>query len=370
MRTCHPLELCNEPPAFIRSCDGSILLGHNTLMEFNLRGHPFPGWSEAKDRLLVSKQILAGLDKLFSPDEWILQAEMQQLTREERTLLLEREQITPTMAARKDGVYVLINRSQDTLAFINDEEHLMIQTYHPGGLEELRDARRAALTNQRRFLKGLPVAFDGRIGLLFSDPYKSGEGIWVAALVYLPGLMLSYQNHNLVDSMSDMGILCLPALSHTKKEKGDLYWLCSPTTQYLREDADYETFLPAIEELCEREEEARRDIMSADSAYRSLLNELEAALVTLEKSKSLSYRSLLHALSMLRLGLTLGELETDVPEERVCQIIARAYTQTMPSYLQLAHNAQTLKKRRSLRAELVRKLISEELRIRIPSTEN
>lgn len=292
MRTCHPLELCNEPPAFVRSCGGDVLLGHNTLMEFNLRGYPFPGWSEAEDRREVSELILASLDDLFPADEWVLQAEMKQLTKEERMLLIEREQITPSMAARMDGVYVLINRRQNIHAFINDEEHLMIQTYHPGGMKGLKNARRAALADQQRFLKKLPVAFDQRIGLLFSDPCKGGEGIWVAALVYLPGMMMAYHNCNLVDSMSDMGILCLPALSHTKNEQGDLYWLCSPTTQYLRDDANYETFLCAIQELCDREEEARRDIMSGTSSLHFLRNELEAALSTLTRSKSLSYRSI------------------------------------------------------------------------------
>ena len=104
MKICHPLDLCSEPPAFVRSCGGSsVLVGHNTLMEFNLSGYPFPGWSEARDRRTVAEAILPALDRIFPSDEWVLQAEVQQLTREERMLLFEREQLTSTMAAREDG---------------------------------------------------------------------------------------------------------------------------------------------------------------------------------------------------------------------------------------------------------------------------
>ncbi len=370
-RTCHPSKLCNEPPAFVRSCGGGgVLLGYNTLMEFDLFGYPFPGWSEARDRRAVSEAILPLLDKLFPADEWALQAEMQQLTREERMLLLEREQLTSTMAARGDGVHVLINRRQDTYAFINDEEHLMVQTYHPGGMAELKGARTAALKDQKRFFKRLPVAFDRKIGMLFSDPYKGGEGIWIAALVHIPGIMLSYPDHNLSDSMSEMGILCLPVLSRSKNEKGNMYWLCSPTAQELRDDANYDTFLSTVQELCRREEQARHDMLNSLSSRKFLRQSIDCAVAKLEKSRSLSYNDLLHALSVLRLGLALGECTTDIPEEERSELIVRAYTEALPTYLEVAHKGQTCRKRRSLRASLMRTLIGEQLRIRIPSIEN
>lgn len=370
MKICHPLDLCSEPPAFVRSCGGSsVLVGHNTLMEFNLSGYPFPGWSEARDRRTVAEAILPALDRIFPSDEWVLQAEVQQLTREERMLLFEREQLTSTMAAREDGVHVLLNRAQDTCVFINDEEHLLIQTYHPGGLEDLKRAREVALADQQRFLKHLPVAFNKKAGMLFSDPYKSGEGVWVAALVYLPGIMQTYRNYDLADSMSELGILCLPALSHTKNEKGDMYWLCSPTTQDLGDDATYDAFFRTIHELCDREEEARHDIMRNTVSLHFLHNEMDSAFATLTKKKSLSYRDLLHAFSMLRIGLAIGKFTTDTPVQKVHQLIARAYTEALPTYLQLARNGRTRKERRALRASIIKSLINDELRIHTHSIE-
>lgn len=355
--------LMGVPPALLgHAGEAGVILGTLGGFELNLEGHAFPGWSSSEDRAAVASMLLAALPKL--PREWGFCAEVAELTLVERQMLVERGQLTPTMAARQDGVHVLLNKQQDTECYINDEEHLHLQTFYPGA-DSAPHALKEMLEMRALMERELPVAQDPLFGNLSYDPSKSGAGIFFSFLAYLPGLRLCKHMQQVQHALDEMDIFISTLFPFQKKEWSDLWLIHAPAPSLRQEQTVLDNMNKALAALTRQELNARARLLDSAKSADKLRRSADDAYNTLSSSTRLRYARMQEALSLLRLGLYYGWFRAgeDVSEAKLAQHLSRAYLDNAPIYMMQRLGYTSPAKRAGERAVYARHLIHNVLRI-------
>lgn len=355
--------LLHKAPALLGHVGGSgVLLGTLGCLEFNLLGNPFPGWSTAASRQRVAELLLGPLRKMRRR-RWVFEAEMKQLSFRERQLLVERGQITGAMAARQDGVYVLLNDSQDTECYINDEEHFLLKTFYPGA-QRLEHAQSELSRLLADLCKKLPVAQDPVFGYLSCDPSKGGEALFFANLLHLPALRLARYMEQVQRALDEMGIFLSPVFSVTRKhDDGDMYLLHSPAMVTGKMSAALKTMSSATDAVCQHELHARAKLMEDPKSAARVEELIQRAFRVLTEAPKIKYRELLGAISALRLGLYYGKLQADAAQEEMDTLLSQAYLQNAPAHMIHLLGIAKQRERREARASYARRLVHEKLRV-------
>lgn len=351
------------PRLLAHAADEGVILGTLGSMELNLAGYPFPGWSHAESRRAVAQTLLPLLQEL-PQYEWALSTEMTELSETERYLLMERGQLTPTMAARQDGVYLLLNKEQDTECFINDEEHLHLQKFYPGAsgtekaLHELSELRGT-------LLRQLTPAHDAVFGYLSYDPSKSGAQIFFSYLAFLPGLGLAKHIPKMKRALDEMGLFISPLFGYRKKEVGDLWLIHSPASAESQLEATVAELKQILADITHQELQARERLIDSPRGENRLRKLVSEAHKDLTRASLLRYNRMLEALALLRLGGFYGWLQAETTPAQCCEQIARAYQETAPVHQTWRCNIPTQRERQKARAAYTRELIETRLSLTI-----
>ena len=299
-------SLQKQLPAWFRQggAEGDVVLGTMGRLVRNLPGHAFPGWSTAEGRKAVAGILLpAILEQPGFKNAW--HAEMTELDYGFRRALLERRQISPCMAARQGGCHLLMNRKQDTVVMINEEEHLAIHSFAPGFDFD------ALLQQLYRLPMGLSqtldFAQDAHTGYLTSLPAEAGEGVQLYTVLHLPGMTLSNMVQQINRGIEKLQLHIAPFYPHLGEECGSTYILyTTPAPLGALEDAV--AHLTAITgTLVERENQVRArlqeltlrgDVFAIDRLNRSY--------GLLQYARAITAAEWVDAISMLRLGVAAG----------------------------------------------------------------
>lgn len=277
-------------------------------------------------------------------------------------MLLEREMISGSMAARQDGVYVLINDRQDTKCCINDEEHFLIEVFHEGGKDSLKKACQGMRRLQTDFGKKLPIAYDPSFGYLSSDPTKGGESTYFASVLHLPGMRLGGHLESTRAALDELDVFLSPIV-HAEGDDhvGDIYLLHSPAVMLGQLSSAVKTMEKAMDALCKQELMEREKMMASPRAAARLAALVNMSYELLTQSRKLQYAEFLYALSMLRLGIITGLLEAGVSGAEFSALYSRAFFGSAPMHLAHLHGAASRHKQLSARAALARSLVTDQL---------
>lgn len=360
--------LLKDMPAMLSHAgDSDVLLGAMCCFELNLKGNPFPGWSTSESRKQVADTLLEALHRIPSR-KWVYCAEMKDLSINERMVLFERNQITVSMAARQDGVHVLINDTQDSECCINDEEHLLVQTFYPGSSAVLENACDETKKLMEEICKELPVARDPIFGYVSSNPSKSGDAIYISALMHLPGMRLRRHLVQVRRALDEMGIFISPLFSlHDTRDTADLYLLHSPLAAKGKLNEMMCILVNAIVSLYRHELLARAKMVDTKKSTDRILTSITNAYNKLLESKYLKYDDMLRALSFVRLGLYYDFVVSKLPDKELGYAISRMMYETSPVYMANALGYEKQRARRRARAEKVREIMLNTLQTSILS---
>lgn len=364
MTASHLTTLLHDYPSYILRLGGSgVLLGTFSELEVNLAGYAFPGWSTADTRSAAAEALLPTLRKMRRR-RWTYCTEMNALSAHTRYLLLERGQITSPMAARQEGVYVLVDSTQDSLCFINDESHLLVRTFYPPEPDISDTTRRAAaeaVQMRNALSKKLTLAWDPVFGYLADDPARCGENIYTAYLVHLPGLCLAGHTESIIRAMDDMGIFLAPVFSTFKNAEGNLYLAHSPSAQLRHLNETMQHMNHVMHDLTRQELNARAKLLQTAQSSAKVKRELRASVHHLMQSEHLTYCNTLHCLSMLRLAMHYGWATTEHPQ--AYELLGRAYLDIAPVTLRKSSSVDEMLEVRKIRAAYMRELLNGSLKL-------
>lgn len=342
------------PPWFAESqCPYDIVMGTMVRITRNIKGHPFPGWCPKEERRELGNSIAGTILQLPGFKTGAQHAEMSYFTHEERLLLLERRQITPCMAARGTGCHVIINKAQDAVFMVNEEEHVVLQCYaagnKPGSLRRSANKRIEALG------KKLDFAFSEKYGYLTSMASECGDGIQFYALLHLPGHVMHGEIDSLGRAMEKLRLNISPFFNEMGDETGNLYVMYStPGPQGSEEDIAMH-FENVLQILIENERALSTKSIVEDSV--ELSDKLGRAYGILKCAFKLSYREMLPLLSYLRFGVRWGYFRgrSKKEEEMIIQQLPAVYILAAPAYMRHLGDDFPAEQRQMIRENMIRR---------------
>lgn len=289
---------------------GDILIGMMARVVRNLKGHKFPGWSTDESRKAVADIILPVL-RTLPGNKTGFEAEMSSLSYEQRRILLERKQLSHSMAARQGGCHLLINKKQDTTFMVNEEEHLVIHFYMNGedGFAPEKLLKRAHKTLSS-IEKELDLAYTRKDGYQTSLPNECGSGIQLYAVLQLPGMSTAGMMQQVERGMEKLMLNISPFYSELGDDVANMYVIyTAPIVQ--GGEAEMTAHLNSVvTTLMERELEVRCKVASTADGVSTLLDKVGRAYGLLKYARRLEYTEVLNALTMIRFGLVCGYLES------------------------------------------------------------
>ena len=323
----------------------SIVISSRVRLARNLAKLPFPGWAKKTERVRILDEIKPEVDGLEIMRKSFSE-QLNELSALEKQVLVERHLISREHAAKGMGSAVVINRTQSVSIMINEEDHLRMQAMHSGlGLPETFKAINdvdTALETQ------LDFAFDPDLGYLTACPTNVGTGMRASAMIHLPGLVLSEQINQVVNSVNKIGLAVRGLYGEGTEAMGNLFQVSNQTTLGEKESQIIERLNKVIETLIQRERQARETLL--ETKQMILMDQVGRAYGILIHAHMVSSKEVLNLLSLMRLGIDLGFF----PEEgRI--LINSLLMETQPAHLQhFSQQKLTAEERDYLRADIVR----------------
>jgi protein arginine kinase len=322
-----------------------IVISSRVRLARNLAKMPFPGWAKKSERIRILEEIKPEVEVLPEMSNSFSQ-QLNELSATEKQVLVERHLISREHAAKGMGSAVVINSAQTLSIMVNEEDHLRMQAITCGfdlpQTFQLIDRIDTMLESQ------LDFAFDEELGYLTACPTNVGTGMRASVMVHLPGLVLSEQINQVVNSVNKIGLAVRGLYGEGTEAMGNLFQVSNQTTLGEKEDQIIERLSKVIETLIQRENQARSNLL--DTRRTMLMDQVGRAYGILNYSYSISSKEALNLLSVLRLGIDLGFFP-----EQGRTIINQLLLDTQPAHLQ--HTSQqklAAEERDHLRADTVR----------------
>ncbi len=303
--------------------DGDVIVSARARLARNLADLPFPARASETGLRRVARSIRqaahADTGRLLD----LLPVEIASLSARDRAELVDARRISPELAAGGAERYALLDGSGCVGLFINEEDHLRLQTLVPGNAPH--SALSNALDVEARLGARLRWAHDPeKWGYLTASMSNTGTGLRLSVLAHLPALVFLDRLDRVFDAAAQLGVSVRGAHGENSVAAGDLFQVSNAQTLGVTVAHTAGRVRGFADILVRDERLARREVAGdrkrRDRATRAAL----AAWEKVEGAERLSARDALEMLSALRLCAACALLPwgrgyqiTAAPDERL-----------------------------------------------------
>ena len=311
----------------------------------NLRRFPFPGWAKPEQRSAALELMLPAVENLSAMKD-AFSEELGGLSTVQKQVLVERHLISREHAARGIGSAAVIERRQTFSFMLNEEDHLRMQAIRPG--LQLSAAFAALSELDSELENALEFAFDPTLGYLTTCPTNLGTGMRASAMLHLPGLVLSDQIGQVLQSVNKIGLAVRGIYGEGTESLGNLYQISNQSTLGESEETIIRRLERVIAQVSNHEQNAREKLLDDDPEM--VADKIGRAYGVLRHAHIIDSKEALNHLSLLRFGGSLGFF----PRETVI-LCDTLLMDIQPAHLQLLSGRKlSPDERDSIRAEIVR----------------
>jgi protein arginine kinase len=322
-----------------------IVMTSRVRLARNLRGFPFPGFSQEHQRVELLDYARPVVEALPEMREGY-SVDYVELSKIRKQVLVERHLVSREHAARATGCAVVIDRRQSVSIMINEEDHFRLQGIRPG--LNLRGAYELVDRVDSEIEAALPYAFDSRLGYLTACPTNLGTGMRASVMLHLPGLVLLDQINQVIKAVNKIGLAVRGLYGEGTEALGNLFQI---SNQHTLGEAEPE-IITQIEKVIEgviRSEQTAREKLAEDHGVM-LHDQIGRAYAILRYAHVLTSKEALNLLSMLRLGADL-----DVITNCDRSLLDLLLLEIQPAHLQLGAARELSPEERDVaRAEITR----------------
>jgi protein arginine kinase len=322
-----------------------IVLSSRVRLARNLKGMAFPGWAKKAERVKALDQVRPAVESLPQMSDAFSES-MDNLSVLDKNILVERHLISREHAAKNAGSGLVLNREESLCVMINEEDHLRMQALRPG--LQLKQAWHAIDQIDSKLEKRLSYAFSSDLGYLTACPTNLGTGIRVSAMLHLPGLVLAEQINQIIQAVNKLGLAVRGLYGEGTEALGNVFQVSNQMTLGEAETEIVERLNKVLAQIIEHEENARA--MLLEKKPKSVYNHIGRAYGILANAHSISSKETMNLLSLMRLGVDLGQF-TDVERWLVDEL----FIVTQPAHLQKRFSEKlSAEERDLLRADMLR----------------
>lgn len=314
----------------------------------NIEGIPFSQWASSTDLKRIAEQAkgaIAQCGELKNSESYC----MEELDPVDRSFLAERYMISRELS--KSGIerYVVIHPTQTISIMINEEDHLRIQVLMAGlnlqAVWKLIDR----IDNDLEDL--LPFAFSNTFGYLTACPTNVGTGIRCSVMVHLPALVITRKIDKVLGSMTQAGLTVRGLSGEGSEIAGNLFQISNQWTLGISEMETIQKIEKFLKNIIAQEKKAQEQLVSENKVI--IEDKIWRAYAALQHARILNSNEAIELLSSIRLGRSLGILDTP-SYESINEMIIRV----RPAHLQKESGTMlSTTERDEYRAALMRKWI-------------
>lgn len=322
-----------------------IVMSSRVRLARNLRSLAFPGWAKKAERVKALEIIRPAVESLPQLTGAFSET-MDNLGPLDKQILVERHLISREHAAKNAGSGLVLNREESLCVMINEEDHLRMQALRPG--LQLKQAWMAIDQVDSDLEKKLEYAFSADLGYLTACPTNLGTGIRVSAMLHLPGLVLAEQINQIIQSVNKLGLAVRGLYGEGTEALGNVFQVSNQMTLGELESDIVERLNKVLLQIIEHEENARG--MLLEKKPKIVFNFIGRAYGILANAHSITSKETMNQLSLMRLGIDLGEFPT---ADRA--LVDELFVVTQPAHLQKKYTEKLAAEERDvLRADMLR----------------
>jgi protein arginine kinase len=342
-----------SPPAKTTCRSGPhdrIVMSSRVRLARNIRNLAFPGWAKKAERIRTLETVQAAITSL--PDmEGAFADSMDNLATVDKQILVERHLISREHAAKSAGSGLVLNKEESLCVMINEEDHLRMQALRPG--LQIKQAWVAIDRFDSELEKRIEYAFSPELGYLTACPTNLGTGIRVSAMLHLPGLVLAEQINQIIQSVNKLGLAVRGLYGEGTEALGNVFQVSNQMTLGETETDIVERLNKVLLQIIEHEENARDVLL--EKKPKMVLNHIGRAYGILANAHSISSKETMNLLSLMRLGIDLGQFPST---ER--SLIDELFIITQPAHLQKRFSEKLAADERDLlRADMLRERLRD-----------
>lgn len=327
-----------------------IVMSSRVRLARNIKNLAFPGWAKKPERIKALESIRPAVESLPQMANAFSQS-MDNLTNIDKQILVERHLISREHAAKSAGSGLVLNKEESLCVMINEEDHLRMQALRPG--LQLKQAWVTIDQVDSDLEKRLDYAFNSEIGYLTACPTNLGTGIRVSAMLHLPGLVLSEQINQIIQSVNKLGLAVRGLYGEGTEALGNVFQVSNQMTLGEAETDIVERLNKVLLQIIEHEENAR--VLLLEKKPKMVFNHVGRAYGILANAHSISSKETMNLLSLMRLGVDLGHFPK---VER--WLIDDLFIVTQPAHLQKQFSEKLAAEERDLlRADMVRERLKK-----------
>ena len=146
----------------------------------------------------------------------------------DRRALVESHLISPDLLKNEENAAVLIRQDEAISVMMNEEDHLRIQGFAPGG--NLNAAAQNVFAIEDALQQRLSFAFDPQLGYLTACPTNIGTGMRASMMLHLPMLTILKQMGKVSQLAAKIGLTIRGIYGEGSEAQGHLYQLSNQVT--------------------------------------------------------------------------------------------------------------------------------------------
>jgi protein arginine kinase len=306
-------ELIAAPSELTDTAAGksAVVLMTRIRLARNLAGQPFPGWAKDAQKREIRDQCMQAVAALPQMKRG-LALPVESLDDLQKQILVERHLISRELCHAKAGAGLVISKDQSCVVMVNEEDHLRIQVLRAGFQFKKVWATINALDTALE--EHLDYAFAPKLGYLSACPTNLGTGIRSSAMMHLPALVISGQMDKVVRAVNQLGMAVRGLFGEGSDASGSIFQISNQTTLGESEEEHHQA--PPRRPDHDRRAGTQRPGEAAGGRPGKLRDKIGRAYGILQNGWLLSSGEAMNLLSLIRLGIDLGQFPDTQPRRR------------------------------------------------------
>ena len=281
--------------------NSDVVLYAKVRLARNLADAPFPNRMSNEIRKSVSKKIYATLKSSALANEYdmLLLGDMSDA---KALSFAEKRLISKELLQKKNTASFLLSKQEDVSIMLCEEDHIKINAFAAG--QDLAAAYAKADALDDIFIRGLTLAYSEKLGFLTASPMNLGTGLKASFALHLPALAETKALYRLSAMVGKLGLSLREMFAGGA---GDIYILSNQVSLGISEKSAMDNVNAICDQIVKQERSAREKLKEnidfEDKIYRQL--------GILKTARKLEMKEFLNALSLVRLGTSLGYFDID-----------------------------------------------------------
>lgn len=217
----------------------------------------------------------------------------------ERNFLKENHLISVEMEKGGENRALYLNPEVDLAIMVNEEDHLRIYALQ-AGLQPFAALNRVVELDEMLNAE-LGFAFSEKFGFLTACPTNTGTGLRSSVMLHLPALSMTKKLPEIVKSMPQFGLTVRGFYGENSENMGDFFQVSNEVTLGKSEEEIVKTLATVVEQIIEREEQARHFLFDQNRAF--IEDEVWRAYGVVGNARVMTSQEAVQLLSKLRLGI-------------------------------------------------------------------